>query len=243
MKQQINDIKYIPFSSSKKKIYKLYINLIKKYKLIDSRYKKINITPVYIPCNCYSYEATGCVEFKCSKDSTWKSQNYKYIKSDIYKVSREASGKIDNVIISCCKELDNEKLINSFNYKKLKLINKEKPLDYNIYKGNITKSNIKNSSIEKAKSIFKNEIKDRILGYDLIEEDKSSIILNNEVINHILLPIWIVELNDSSEKIYINGQNNKIIYRFKPSWYRLFITWIIIFAFTLIALFLFRYLG
>ena len=242
MNHQLEEIKYIPFLSSKKKVYRMYINIIKKNILIDNKYKNITITPVYIPCNCYSYDINGFINLKCSKDSIWKSQNYKYIKSDIYKVNREANGKIENVVVCCSKEIDNQKLINSYNYKKLIELDKDKILNYKICKGDKTKASIKNLSIEKTKEIFKNDIKDRLLGYDLIEEEKSSVLLNNECINHILLPVWIIEVKNSSEKIYINGQNNKIIYKFKLSWYRIFIIWIIMFVLTLITLFLFKYL-
>ena len=244
MKEQNIEIKYIPLSNTQDEIRKIFIKTLKGNMLIYNRYKDINITPLYIPCNVYSYDANGFMDLKCTKEQVWKSQNYKYTKSDIYSVNREAKGKVYNVIISCSKEFDSNELIESYDYKKLKVINDNKALEYKIAKGNKTKSSINTESIEKAKNIFKEEIKDRVLGYDLIEEDKSSILLNNENINHVLLPVWLVEIsqNNNIEKIYINGQNNKIIYKFKPNKYRLFILWIVLFILTLLVLFLFNFL-
>ena len=244
MEQQNNEIKYIPFLNNQEEIKKMLFKIMKKNRLIFNRYKKIDITPMYFPNNFYSYDVCGFIDLNCKKISNWKSQNYLYTKSDIYKVNREVSGKVDNIMVCCSKELDIDSLINSYDYKKLKNINIKKPLEYSILKGDKTKAKIKKEGIDKAKEILKKQVINSILGYDKIEEDKSSILLNNESVIHILLPVWIVELDDgeSKQKFYINGQNNKIIYEFKPSGYRLFILWIIIFILTLITMFILKFL-
>lgn len=240
MEQQNSEIKYIKFSSTQDEVKKTLLKTMKNNHLIYNKYKNINITPIYLPCNLYTYDVCGFIDLKCIKRSSWKSQNYKYVKSDEYKANREVTGKVFDVVVCCHKELDINDLLLSYDYKKLKKFDSSKPLKYNVLKGDKTKLKIKKEGIEKAKEKLKNEIIDGIIGYDYIEEDKSSLLFNNEVLNHVLLPVWIVELSgeDSIQKFYINGQNNSIFYKFKASGYRLFILWIVLFIITLVIMLL-----
>ena len=205
----------LPFKIDKKHAIN-ELKKINKYKFLKPKEFKSknfnNVVGIYIPYLLCDYDSIGMVEANCDIVSKWRSDGYRYKKTDTYNVIRSGKMTLNNVPVLCSK------------YFKEDLYNKLYPFDYNelkkydgvdnylIENSTLNKEELINKSKTKIKELFKDEMKKDIQGYNTIEFTNDSINLNNIKTICVLIPIWLLNIKYNNE-IYtfaINGQTGKL---------------------------------
>lgn len=208
----------IPFETTKEDAVKALKKLCKDKcfmpKIFNINKKSQKIKGIYIPVMICDYDATGILETECDDISTWKSNGYKYTKTDKYKAVRGGNVSFEKILVNNTNILDDNilKIIEPYNFKKLKEFNNEIYKEYLIEKNNKSKDELLKEVDKKTKNYFKEEMKKDIKGFNKIKEIDSSINLYNLKTSFVLLPVWLLNIK-YKKKIYtfaMNGQTGKI---------------------------------
>lgn len=208
----------IPFETTKEDAIKSFKKLCKDKwfmpKTFNINKKSQEIKGIYIPAMLCDYDTTGVLETECDDISTWKSNGYKYTKIDKYKAIRGGNVSFEKILVNTTNNLDENilKIIEPYNFKKMKEFDKDSCNDYLIEKNNKTKDELLKQANEKTKNYFKEEMKKDIKGFNKIKEIDSSINLYNLKTSFVLLPIWLLNIKykKKSYTFAMNGQTGKI---------------------------------
>lgn len=207
----------IPFKITKDEAMKSLKKLKKDSGLIPKKFnikKHINdIRGIYAPFTIYNCDSSGEVNFECDKLTTWKSNGYKYTKTDKFSVTRGGSISFENVLVNGGKEFENDIMdfIEPYDYKEIIKFDYSYLSGYITEKYSLTKTKLKEDASSKVKKIFIDEMKKNIKGYDKVTETDNSINIYNFKSSYVLLPVWFLNIKYKNE-IYtfaINGQTGK----------------------------------
>lgn len=206
-----------------------------------------DITGIYIPFWLYDYSADGVIEAECEKVSTWNSGNYKYTKTDTYKVIRGGSMDFKNIPVDGSKKFPNDIMnsIEPFDYKDLTSFNHSYLSGFLSEKYDITSDEAKKEGIDRAKNTFIDEMKKDILGYDNVNLTKDNINLKNLKSRYVLLPVWMLNIKYKNKILTfaMNGQTGKIVGNIPIDIMKAIIIWGITFIVIFVLLFLIYYYG
>lgn len=206
-----------------------------------------DITGIYIPFWLYDYTSEGIIETECEKISTWKSGNYKYTKTDKYKVTRGGSMNFENIPVDGSKKFPNDIMnsIEPFDYGELKKFNHSYLSGFLSEKYDITKEEAIKEGVKRAKNTFVDEMESDIIGYDHISTTKSNINLKNVKSRYVLLPVWMLNIKYKNKILTfaMNGQTGKIVGNIPIDIKKTIFIWVLIFVLTFILLFLIYYYG
>ena len=205
--------------------------------------KSQEIKGIYIPVMLCDYDTTGVLEAECDDISTWKSNGYKYTKTDKYKAIRGGNVSFEKILVNTSSNFQSEILdiIGPYNFKDLKEFNKDICNEYLIEKNNKTKEVLIKEANEKTKNYFKEEMKKDIKGFNKIKEIDSSINLYNLKDSFVLLPVWLLNIRYKKKNytFAMNGQTGKINDNTPIDKFRIIFLWlstfIIIFALLLLV--------
>lgn len=218
LKDNINSRYLIPFKLTKDEAIKSLKKIKNKNGLMPKKFniKKYikDIKGLYVPFRIYNCDSSGEVNFECDKLTTFKSNGYKYIKTDKFTVTRGGNISFENVLVNGSKnfKINVMDAIEPYNY------NEVTPFDYSHLSGYITeqyslpKTKLKKDATTLIKNLFIEEMKKDIKGYDNITEIDNSINVYNFKSSYILLPVWFLNIKYKNE-IYtfaINGQTGKV---------------------------------
>ena len=208
----------IPFEITKEDAIKSFKKLCKNKwfmpKTFNINKKSQEIKGIYIPVMLCDYDTTGVLEAECDDISTWKSNGYKYTKTDKYKAIRGGNVSFEKILVNTSSNFQSEILdiIGPYNFKDLKEFNKDICNEYLIEKNNKTKEVLIKEANEKTKNYFKEEMKKDIKGFNKIKEIDSSINLYNLKDSFVLLPVWLLNIRYKKKNytFAMNGQTGKI---------------------------------
>ena len=237
--KQINSVesqeKIIPFKINKSEcisiLKKSLLPFVSKYsvsKLEKSMYK------LYLPALLFDFEMSGDIVLDGKVESTWKSDNYKYIKNDEYKITSSCNSRFDKLLINCSNNIDNKLLekIEPFDYDDIK----EKDLSNELviyYKKDI------NDVINKANDEFVNTIMNRLHNYKELSVKKLKINRRIGTFDYYLLPVYLLNINNNI--ILVNGQTGKVSNNLSVSKFKIVIFSILIFIiYFILILFIIR---
>ena len=209
----------IPFKTTKEDA----INTFKKFtkgkwlmpKAFNIKKNIKDISGIYVPFWIYSYDSTGVIEAKCEKVSTWTSGDYRYTKTDEYRVIRGGNVAFKNIPVDGSKKFQNDIMnsIEPYDYKDLKEFNYSYLSGFLSEKYDMSKEESKNEANQRAKNSFISQMKSDIKFYDSKRVVDSSINLYNEKSFYVLLPVWFLNIK-YKDKIYpfaMNGQTGKFV--------------------------------
>lgn len=208
----------IPFKITKDNAINLLSALRKENLLIPKKFnmKKYinNIRGIYVPYRIYNCDSSGEVNFECDKITIWKSNGYKYTKTDKFTVTRGGNMFFEDMLVNGSKKFDNNIMnsIEPFDYKDVTKYDSSYLSDYIVEKYALPKTKLKKDASAKIKELFIQEMKKDIKGYNNITERDNSINVYNFKSSYILLPVWLLNVKYKNE-IYtfaINGQTGKI---------------------------------
>lgn len=223
LSEKFSPSKIIPFSKTKEDAIQAFKNIGKGKFLMPKEFlntKNIQeLTGVYIPFWLYSCKMSGHVEGKADEITTWSDYNFEYTKTDTYHVERDGIYEFDNIPVDGSVRF-NDAIMNSvepFNYKELCDFNYSYLSGFLAEKYDISKDDAKKITIDRAKQTAMNDlILSARLGktaYDTFVPSKRESNIENEEIEYVLLPVWMVNIK-YNEKLYtfaMNGQTGKMI--------------------------------
>ena len=208
----------IPFKITKDDAKKI-LKKVKKQNGLMPKIFNINkyikdLKGIYVPFRIYNCDSSGEVNFECDKISTWKSNGYKYIKTDKFNVIRKGSISFENVLVNGSNKFENHIMesIEPYNYEEVIKFDYSYLLGYITEKYSYPKTKLKKDATTKIKNLFIEEMKKDIKGYNNVTEMDNSINIYNFKSSYILLPVWILNIKNNN-KIYtfaINGQTGKV---------------------------------
>lgn len=239
----------IPFKNTKEDAIIAFKKLKNGRILMPKEFNNPNnikeMSGVYIPFWLYDYDTVGEIDANCDKVSTWESGNYKYTKTDTYKVVRGGKMSFESVPVDGSKKFKNDIMnsIEPFDYKALKEFNYSYLSGFLAEKYDVTKEEAEEDSIERIKNSFEDEMKGDIFGYDSISVTNKNININKKACYYVLLPVWMLNIKykNKTYTFAMNGQTGKIVGNIPIDKKKSVMIWLSIFIiFFIIILFLFK---
>ena len=218
LEDNFNPSYLIPFKITKENAINVLSKKGKQNLLIPKKFniKKYinNISGIYVPYRIYNCDSSGEVNFECNKITTWKSNGYKYTKTDKFIVTRGGSMSFEDILVNGSKKFDNNimNFIEPFDYKDVTKYDSSYLSGYIVEKYALPKTKLKKDASAKIKDLFIEKKKKDIKGYNNITEMDNSINVYNFKSSYILLPVWLLKIKYKGEMytFAINGQTGKI---------------------------------
>lgn len=219
LKNEFKPAQIIPFHTTKEQAMEAF-RKVKKGKIFApkdfNREENIQkITGVYIPFWIYDCLTEGNVDVDARRIQTWMTGNYRYTKTDYYRVQRSGNMQYDNVPVDGSSKFDDDMMdsIEPFDYKDLKEFNMS-------YLSGFLAENYDVSQEEAAKRMRKRvekttleELKSTIRGYTTTSTKSENVNIEIKETEYILLPVWMLNIRFKNE-LYLfamNGQTGKMI--------------------------------
>lgn len=239
----------IPFKHTKEDAINAFKKLGKGKPLMPKAFnikKNIKeITGIYIPFWLYDFDAAGEMDADCKRITTWRSGNYRYTKTDTYLVTRGGNMNFEKVPVDGSKRFPNDIMnsIEPFDYNELKNFNYSYLSGFLSEKYDMTSDEVIEEAINRAKNSFIEEMKRDIRGYNTVIPTTNSINLNNTKKQYVLLPVWMlnVKYKDKIHTIAMNGQTGKMVGNIPVDVKKAIFMWILIFALSFAAGYLYYY--
>lgn len=213
--------KIIPFNKTKEDAIEAFQKVGKGKFLMPKEFsnpKNIQeLTGVYIPFWLYSCSMRGFVSGKGTKVMTWSTYDYYYTKTDTYNVERGGIYEFENIPVDGSIRF-NDAIMNSiepFNYDELEEFNYSYLSGFLAEKYDVEQNEAKKITIDRAQNSTLDDLqtKARSGGYATFVANKKETNVENEKIEYVLLPVWMVNIkyNDKMYTFAMNGQTGKMI--------------------------------
>lgn len=229
--------KIIPFMLSKEKAIESFIQWHKKKwflpKVFRSQKNLEKISGLYIPFWLMDCDVTATLSARGEKITTWTSGDYRYTKTDIYNVFREADLSFDNIPSNASTKADDTVMesIEPFDYSDLKDFSLGYLPGFLAEKYDKTESQVMPVAKNRVNSATRNIIRDSVSGYSVVKEKDSKTVYNKTSMEYALLPIWMITYSFKNKNYIfaINGQTGKLFGSLPVSRARIFILFLIVF--------------
>lgn len=238
--------KVIPFKIDKDKAIENFIEWSKKKWFLPkefSSHKQLEkITGIYIPFWLVDSNVTGQMSARGKKIKTWVSGDYKYTKTDVYNIYREASLTFNNVPGNASSKMDNNVMesIEPYDSKGFKEFSTAYLPGFFSEKYDKTKEEVL-SLIENKIKIGTNDIlRNSINGYSIVDVVGTHENFNKTSCNYALMPIWMMtySLGGKNYIFAMNGQTGKVFGALPVSKGKMFILFLVIFIIVFLLVFI-----
>lgn len=209
----------IPFKNTKEEIVKNFVSLQKGRLLMPKFFndpKNIEkITGIYIPFWLFDVNVKGNAEFNGTRIQSWTRGNYRYTKTDTYKLLRSADLTFYKIPADGSSRFNDELMqsLEPFDYEKLEKYNHAYLSGFLAEKYDVENEEALKIASERALNSTMAELKNTCLGYSTVTERKNDLLNKILTTNYVLLPVWMLNVKYNS-KMYtfaMNGQTGKIV--------------------------------
>lgn len=209
----------IPFKNTKDEIVVNFKNLQKGRPLMPKLFndpKNIEkITGIYIPFWLYDINISGKAIFHAEDISVWTRGDYRYTKTDTYRLTRSADIEFNKVPVDGSSRFDNTLMqsLEPFEYEKLVKYNHAYLAGFLAEKYDVDDKMSKENAIERSVSSTVSEMKSTCRRYSSVRLSSESL---NKVVNdtkYVFLPVWMLNIK-YKDKIYtfaMNGQTGEMV--------------------------------
>lgn len=238
--------KVIPFKIDKDKAIANFMEWSKRKWFLPKEFSSSKqlekITGIYIPFWIVDSNVTGQMSARGKKITTWISGDYKYTKTDIYNIYREANLTFKNVSSNASSKMDD------------KVMESIEPYDSNGFrefsiaylpgffseKYDKTKEEVLPLIERKIKLGTNDILRGSIGGYSIVDVIGTHETFNKTSCNYALMPVWMMTYSVGN-KNYIfamNGQTGKVFGSLPVSKAKLFILFLVIFITVFLLIFI-----
>ena len=238
--------KVIPFKIDKDKAIANFMEWSKRKWFLPKEFSSSKqlekITGIYIPFWIVDSNVTGQMSARGKKITTWISGDYKYTKTDIYNIYREANLTFKNVPSNASSKMDD------------KVMESIEPYDSNGFrefsiaylpgffseKYDKTKEEVLPLIERKIKLGTNDILRGSIGGYSIVDVIGTHETFNKTSCNYALMPVWMMTYSVGN-KNYIfamNGQTGKVFGSLPVSKAKLFILFLLIFITVFLLIFI-----
>lgn len=209
----------IPFNKTIDDAKEAFKKVGKKHPLMPKSFsseKNISeIRGIYIPFWLFSCISNGGITVKATDIKVWHSGNYRYTKTDVYEIIKEANCKIDRVPNDGSLKFDDATMnsIEPFDYSKAVPFNYSYLSGFLAEKYDVESSDAQAIAVERMKNTIQEKLKNKITGYDSVIITSDNITFPELKKEYALLPVYLLNIKYKA-KTYtfaMNGQSGKLI--------------------------------
>ena len=234
----------IPFKNTKDEIVINFKNLQKGRPLMPKLFndpKNIEkITGIYIPFWLFDIRVLGEAEFRGLRVKSWTSGDYRYTKTDTYKLIREADLSFDRIPADGSSRFANDLMqsLEPFSYDKFVKYNHAYLSGFLAEKYDVDE----NVSLEEAKKRAENstidEMRSTCSSYSGVSLSNNMLSKNALETDYVLLPVWMlnVKYGDKTYTFAMNGETGKMVGNIQVHKGKAVLMWVIVFLITFIVL-------
>ena len=224
----------IPFKTTKEQAESSFLKFKKGKPFAPKEFGKKEqiekITGVYIPFWLYDCSAEGEVSGTGLKIRTWHSGNYRYTKTDTYRVSRRANASFIRVPVDGATKFDDDIMdsIEPFDYNEIKDFTPAYLSGFLAEKYDVDSKLAYNRVQERIENSLKDYMRNDIIGYTSVNLISQNINKNLKNTEYVLFPIWMLNIRykDKYHMFAMNGQTGKMVGNVPVSWGKFFL-WLI----------------
>ena len=208
----------IPFKIDKKQVTSLLTEYCKTKRLLPKLFldkiKKGEFVSLYVPFWLIGCDTSSRLSFDGTKVRVWSDSDYDYVKTDYYLIKMAGDICFEKIPVDASIKMRDELMesIEPFDYKDIVDFS---PAYLSGYLADRYDED-KEESKKKANYRINNSVEELFAGaapgYDSLSLQSVDIDIKNEVINYILLPIWMMNIK-YKEKVYtlaMNGQTGTV---------------------------------
>lgn len=173
------------------------------------------ISGIYIPFWLYDCDADGRIECLGTKTRTWRSGDYRYTKTDTYRVARGGNAKFEKVPVDGSKKFDDDTMdsIEPFNYEELTNFSASYLSGFLAEKYDVDDDEAYERAKLRMTGTIKSELKNQIVGYDTVVTNSEQIDIDNLNTDYVMFPVWLLNIKykDKMHTFAMNGQTGKMV--------------------------------
>lgn len=211
----------IPFKKTKEEAINEFVKIGKGKPLMPKVFSdKKNIeemSGIYIPFWIFDYNSVSDAVFDTSRVKTWASGNYRYTKTDKYKVNISGNMEFDKIPVDGSVRFQDDIMnsIEPFDYNELKEFNYSYLSGFLAEKYDVKSEDAETIARKRAENSSLDELRQQVnsSGYSTVINSSKNININLESKEYILLPVWMLNIK-YKDKIYtfaMNGQSGKLV--------------------------------
>lgn len=203
--------------------------------LLPSEFTRENriekITGLYVPFWLYDCDVDAKLVFNAQKSETWTSGNYRYTKTDYYKIRRYGALGFNSIPVDASSGMDNQYMdsIEPYSFDKLVDFNSAYLAGFQADKYDEDSQKCMERANERIRTSVIEEFQETLdSDYESITVDSSVIDLKHGDIRYAFLPIWILNTK-YKDKLYtfaVNAQTGKVVGSLPTSMAKFFLFWL-----------------
>ena len=209
----------IPFKVDKKAAMKAFEEAAAKAPFLPDSFreqKKIEeMAGIYVPFWMFDCDCDAYLTYDAQRVTTWSDSQYRYTKTDFYKLLRQGGVGFANIPVDGSKKADDAYMeaVEPFDYNDAVEFNGAYLSGYLADKYDVSHE----ESIERANERVKNStiqtFERTTDGYASVLPDQASVSFSNGKIRYALLPVWMLNIKYQGNmyQYAINGQTGKVV--------------------------------
>ena len=209
----------IPFHLTREQAKELYRNWIGKRIFAPGEFKYKEeiekITGVYAPFWLFDCRTEGTVQGQGTRVSHWRQGNYRYTRTQYYRVVRSGTADYKKVPVDASKKLDDAlmQMIEPYHYKDITDFSMQYMSGFMAEKYDVESEEAKSVTASRVKQFTENRLKETITGYTSYHDTSCDITLVESEENYALLPVYLLvnKYKGKDHLFIVNGQTGKVV--------------------------------
>lgn len=178
--------------------------------------KKIEeMAGVYVPFWMFDGDCDAYLTYNAQRVTTWSDSNYRYTKTDFYKLFRQGGVSFANIPVDGSKKADDAYMeaVEPFDYQDAVEFQGAYLSGYLADKYDVSHEDSINRANERVKNSTIQAFSDTTAGYVNVFPESASVNFSNGKTRYALLPVWMLNIRYQNENYQyaINGQTAKVV--------------------------------
>lgn len=209
----------IPFEVEKEEAVNNLSKYLKGKLLLPSSFKKENkvedISGLYTPYFIFDAEVSGRATFRATTTRSWSSGDYRYTKTNYYKLIRHGDIAFDNIPVDASKRMPDDLMesIEPFDFGKAKEFQVAYISGHCADKYDVSKEETFKRATTRIKEGTIDALKSTTGGYLTSSITEAAINMHKSNADYVYYPVWTLntKYKEQSFKFAINGQSGKLV--------------------------------
>lgn len=209
----------IPFCVDKKAAMEAFLEATKKAPFLPDSFRertKIEeMAGVYVPFWMFDCDCDAFLTFNAQRITTWSDSNYRYTKTDFYKLLRQGGVGFANIPVDGSKKADDTYMeaVEPFDYQDAVEFDSAYLSGYLADKYDVSHEESIARANERVKNSTIRAFDHTTAGYVSVFPDRASVSFSNGKVRYALLPVWMLNMKYEGQmyQYAINGQTGKVV--------------------------------
>ncbi len=170
---------------------------------------------VYVPFWMFDCDCDAYLTYNAQRVTTWSDANYRYTKTDFYKLLRQGGVGFANIPVDGSKKADDAYMeaVEPFDYNDAVEFNGAYLSGYLADKYDVSLEDSISRANERVKNSTISAFRDTTVGYTSVFPDQTHVSFSEGKTRYALLPVWMLNIKyqDQNYQYAINGQTGKVV--------------------------------